>query len=484
MPQNYEGIIRPSDPGQGRAEKRLSRTQAIVIGRDSSCQIIFDQNNPKNQGISGRHAEIRPLAMPALSGTPLWQICDLDSTNGTYVNQQRLQGCQTLRSGDRIRLDQDGPEFVFELHTSQGVYQTPPLGHRSKSSLRLSHVLPIISTSKDLLKKAYLIPGIATVLLVILLFSFGNSYETACPNLLINPFRLGTSCYSLILGTYFCCAAVFTTYLLCGKVKPWWVFLAAALMTICILMTPLSQPFFFVFRRILPGGIPETDFLSALVSNFFGAGLVEELLKALPIFAALYLGRWLSSPWREKCGIWEPLDGILLGVASGVGFVYIETLGQYVNRPLCSIMVREGLVENLNRCFQGIENGSLQIPPDFQLVGGFAGLMLVIPRILGAVSGHAAWSGYLGYFIGLAVLKPAKQWQLIGIGYLTAAIAHTLWNSVGQLTSNEQITAILQTLIGVMSYIFLVAAIIKGRQLSPTRAENFATRMIDPKHRL
>jgi RsiW-degrading membrane proteinase PrsW (M82 family) len=67
---------------------------------------------------------------------------------------------------------------------------------------------------------------------------------------------------------------------------------------------------------------------------FFGAGLMEELLKALPVLGLYFLGRLLYSPWRERIGVWEPLDGILLGTASAVGFTLLETLGQYVPTSL------------------------------------------------------------------------------------------------------------------------------------------------------
>ena len=50
----------------------------------------------------------------ASQSQPSWQICDLNSPNGTYVNGKRIEGCQLLHSGDRIVLSQDGPEFIFE----------------------------------------------------------------------------------------------------------------------------------------------------------------------------------------------------------------------------------------------------------------------------------------------------------------------------------------------------------------------------------
>lgn len=56
------------------------------------------------------------------NGMPMWQVCDLESTSGTFVNNQPLQGCQTLQPGDRITLGQGGPEFILNANlTLQGV---------------------------------------------------------------------------------------------------------------------------------------------------------------------------------------------------------------------------------------------------------------------------------------------------------------------------------------------------------------------------
>jgi RsiW-degrading membrane proteinase PrsW (M82 family) len=214
--------------------------------------------------------------------------------------------------------------------------------------------------------------------------------------------------------------------------------------------------FIVVFREILPGRLPtegeQISFFPFLIRMFFGAGLMEELLKALPVLAAMILGNLLRNPWRERVGVWEPLDGILLGSASAVGFTLLETLGQYV--------------PNI------IHNVTLQAGTD---AGELVGLQLLIPRILGSVAGHMAYSGYLGYFIGLSALKPKKRWQILGVGYLSAAALHALWNASGSAS------VLLLAVVGVLSYAFLVAAILKARVLSPNRSQNFATRIFSQK---
>jgi RsiW-degrading membrane proteinase PrsW (M82 family) len=40
-----------------------------------------------------------------------------------------------------------------------------------------------------------------------------------------------------------------------------------------------------------------------------------------------------------------------------------------------------------------------------------------------------AYSGYLGYFIGLSALKPRKRWHILGVGYFSASALHALSNA-------------------------------------------------------
>jgi RsiW-degrading membrane proteinase PrsW (M82 family) len=86
-----------------------------------------------------------------------------------------------------------------------------------------------------------------------------------------------------------------------------------------------------------------------------------------------------------------------------------------------------------------------------------------------------AYSGYWGYFIGLSALKRRLRWLILGLGNFSAWALHAL--------SNASVVAsvLLGALVGVLSYAFLVAAILKARALSPNREQNFATRIFSQK---
>jgi RsiW-degrading membrane proteinase PrsW (M82 family) len=401
--------------------------KAIAIGTDRHCSIALDPRQYPD--IAPYHAEIAPDP-----GHPnAWQIRDLGTPSGTRVNNRPVQGYRSLQPGDRIQPGRGDLEFIIEINTAHPKNRIQPVNYPFGDSLARSQLFPVLANPRDLWQKAYLVPGAITVLCVVGLFaSIGN-----------------TVAFIGILGFYLILAIYYVIYRIGGKAKPWWLLVGAALMTILLLASPVLGLFELIFRQILPGAIltskdQDIGFLAIFTRYFFGAGLMEELLKAIPIFTALAIGRVLRSPFREKIGVWEPLDGILLGTASAAGFTLVETLVQYV-------------------------------PDTIQAKGELAGLQLLVPRVLGAVAGHMAYSGIFGYFIGLSVLKPRKKWQILGIGYLIASLLHTLWNTVAFSPLPPIIQLFLLLAVGILSYAFLTAAIVKARQLSPDRAQNWAT---------
>ncbi len=453
----------PALPAPRQTVYALSSGLPTALGRDFRCHIVLDPT--VHRSVSRRHIEIR--AYPNATDPPhfRWELCDLGSRNGTFVNGTRLTGSCWLQSGDRIGLGQHGPEFIFDYTPTPppAPSQSVPSGGTSVStvpaprsaappsrppaprsvasvprgahdSVSLTQLFPILSTGRELARKAYLLPAGITILFVVLLFlAIGNAIA-----------------FNFLLASYLAGAAYYFIYQLCGKHKPWWIITTMILLTAILLITPV-----FVFPRLLPGDLANVtepiNPVVLLLKMFFGAGLMEEILKALPVLLALWLGSRLAPPLRHQIGVWEPLDGILLGAAAAVGFCLMETLGVYVPAIYQSAL---GSV--------GADAAQL------------AGLQLLIPRVLGLVAGHMAYSGYLGYFIGLSALRRRQRRLILTVGLLTAAGLHTLWNAAGL------ISPIALMVVGSISYAFLGAAILKARSLSPTRSQNFATRLIPP----
>jgi len=438
----------------------LSSIDSVCVGRDARCQIVLDPLVYRS--VSRQHVEISAIAGMEVGGRPVWQICDLNSRNGTFVNGERLQGCRILQTGDYISLGQNGPEFVFEYESKtaqppqpidtavppprQDVYTAapPPVpkaiprsASRSPDSVSITQLFPILSTGRELAHKAYLLPAGITILYVVLLFlAIGNA-----------------TAFNFLLASYLAGGAYYFIYQLCGKHKTWWIIATMIISTALLLVSPVLDLFVFIFHRLLPGDLSgttsQTNPLILIFKMFFGAGLMEEVLKAVPVLVAMWVGTRLKAPFRQQVGVWEPLDGILLGAAAAVGFSLMETLGVYVPATYKSAIAQMG-------------------PDAAQL----AGLQLLIPRILGLVAGHMAYSGYLGYFIGLSMLRRRQRRLILTVGLLTASILHTLWNAAGM------INPVFLAIIGGVSYAFLGAAILKARSLSPTRSQNFATRFL------
>lgn len=295
-------------------------------------------------------------------------------------------------------------------------------------------VLPFAGAGRDLFRKAYLIPGLATIVATVLLIATRGEPDSYFP----------------VLGAYLCIGGWYAVYLIAGHRGALLMSLFAAALTAVLMRPPIINVYGLIFGELLPAGrMPhrDTPIGQAFVYHFFAAGLLEELLKATPALACLVLAR-LVRGWPRRLSPREPLDGILMGAAAGAAFAFIETVYLYV----------PGIMVELAHRGSG--------------AAAFAGLSLLLPRIIGDVTGHTAYAAYFGYFIGLAALLRRGWWWLLPLGWVTAAVLHAAWNSVIDQSKP------LGLLVGFVSYAFMVTAILRARQLSPNRANNFATRLL------
>ena len=100
------------------AGKQIAFDRPIVIGRDAGSDLVLQDGE-----VSGQHARITPS--PDGSAT----VEDLGSANGTFVNQNELEGPAHLDAGDQLLLGVS----VIQLRTADdfrsrgsGVIQLPP----------------------------------------------------------------------------------------------------------------------------------------------------------------------------------------------------------------------------------------------------------------------------------------------------------------------------------------------------------------------
>lgn len=88
-------------------------TSPLVLGRDASCDVVV-----ASKRVSRRHAEIVP--------TPKGYLLVDASTNGTFVNGERIPGEQLLARADVIRLGDDEFRFYADIVKEPPGGQAPP----------------------------------------------------------------------------------------------------------------------------------------------------------------------------------------------------------------------------------------------------------------------------------------------------------------------------------------------------------------------
>jgi RsiW-degrading membrane proteinase PrsW (M82 family) len=251
---------------------------------------------------------------------------------------------------------------------------------------------------------------------------------------------------------------------MCGRPRSGWLLALVSVATFSLLTTRFWAYWYGLFYFVIPGQSLEksSNPLAVIAGDIFGTGLAEEGLKAVPLMglalmsvAFAFLSRRrtgrlsaLLSGVTEHFGLREPLDGIVLGAASGSGFFIYETLVQSVPMVI----------------------NNAKYPAD----GSFDGLVVLLAYGLPQLTAHSAYTGLFGYFIGLSVLRPGMAAFLISLGWLSAAVLHGAWDATSDLVDSPVIGVPVHLIIGVLSYALLAGAIFKARDISPSFAERCA----------
>lgn len=313
---------------------------------------------------------------------------------------------------------------------------------RDADEASFSEMVPIKSTKINIFKSPIFWFLIATAALTIFSFNVLTGFEQAKD--LQTRASMFTS-FALFVAIYLLLVALLAVFLYSKTDKPLWANFLNFAFVAALIATPIGMPYFIVFRNILPGGLaPSQDFVKHVVGMFFGAGLQEEFMKVTLVLIGAYM-TYKAATWKKSLpeGLFNalrirgPLDGLMMGVFGGAGFIIIETLFQYVPNIANTVMKQSGS----------------------DTFGFVMGLMLLFPRVIGGMVGHMAWAGITGYAIGLAVLRPGKNWwKIIGIGWLVSSTLHTVWNSDGHIPFGAWISALAGAAI-------FVACLLKARQM-------------------
>ena len=203
--------------------------------------------------------------------------------------------------------------------------------------------------------------------------------------------------------------------------------ISVSLLTTCLLAGG-------VLGSIFAGVVESGTLTNFNVAGLFAVGLIEEAAKLIfPL--VMYFGRW----YRHEA------DGLLFGVAAGMGFAALETMGY----GLTTLIDSNGDINSLTQ--------------------------VLLARGLVSPAGHAAWTGFV-----CAILwrererKPRGMLNLAAMAAFVVAVAlHSVWNIVngvgGSAVVRIVVTVAGSLAIAVTSLILLFRRVRESRR--PARLE-------------
>ncbi|HUO84926.1 MAG TPA: FHA domain-containing protein [Thermoanaerobaculia bacterium] len=102
--------------GSRTGQEAVYEQDSVLLGRNPSSTITFDPY--KDILVSGRHAEI-------VREADRWAVQDLGSTNGTFVDGEKVSNRRLLHPGDVIELGRGGPRIRVEWGSATVVAPLP-----------------------------------------------------------------------------------------------------------------------------------------------------------------------------------------------------------------------------------------------------------------------------------------------------------------------------------------------------------------------
>lgn len=102
----------------------LQPSQPLTIGQAGNNRLALTSL----EGVSPHHAVVR------FNSSHGWMVCDWQSSDGTYLEGERVRSCRPLSDGDEIRLGLRGPVLVFSLVPPKAPLHTTPKGSSNAAS--------------------------------------------------------------------------------------------------------------------------------------------------------------------------------------------------------------------------------------------------------------------------------------------------------------------------------------------------------------
>lgn len=87
----------------------LNHFKEIIIGRDPSSTVKYDPD--KDDTVGRQHAKLTQNPTDPAQ----FNLSDLNSRNGTFLNKQKITGTTAIAPGDVVQLGLGGPEFQFDV---------------------------------------------------------------------------------------------------------------------------------------------------------------------------------------------------------------------------------------------------------------------------------------------------------------------------------------------------------------------------------
>jgi RsiW-degrading membrane proteinase PrsW (M82 family) len=273
-----------------------------------------------------------------------------------------------------------------------------------------SELLPLGQKLGQVTRRPFFVPAIATIIVVLVLIASPTGSQTSM----------------IAMGLFLLAALGWAMYKIIGKPAAWWAMPAVAGVVAYLVSSKLMGLFQGLYMSAGVAAVKEPGF-AKMFYMLFRAALPEETIKAIPIVIGVYLAHKVldraSAWWQFRVA--EPLDGMFIGAASGLGFSFQETVFQYAPRA------------------------------------GLGGGETLFMRVLSELFGHVGWSAILGYFIGLAVLRPENRVKTIATGFAIAVLLHAAWNGLGG--------GIWMAANAVISTLLVLTLAAKAREISPNR---------------